>query len=63
MKKRSFLLCSLIALLMGSCGKPDVRIDTPQGELVLTPLADNAVRVQILNANDSMPQLEELIYT
>lgn len=63
MKKRSFLLCSLIALLMGSCGKPDVRIDTPQGELVLTPLADNAVRVQILNAGDSMPQLEELIYT
>lgn len=63
MKKLAFILFPLMALFMGSCQTHDVHITTAQGELVLTPLSDNAVRVRLTTDADSLPQLEELIYT
>ena len=58
--KKIFLLFVLGTLLSG-CSKTGVSIRTDDGVMVLTPLTDNAVRIQI-SAGDSIPKLEELIY-
>ena len=58
--KKIFVLAASILALAG-CAQRSVNIDTPDGELVLTPLADNAVRVQV-KGTLATPALEELIY-
>lgn len=68
MKMRRICFATLllaISALGVSGAEKDIRIPVSSGELVLTPLADNAVRVQMSagNAPEGMPQLEELIYT
>ncbi len=57
---RNFIL-PLVLLAAVSCDK-DVRIDTPNGTLVLIPLTDNSIRVRI-EGQENMPQLGELVYT
>lgn len=58
--KKIFVLAASILALAG-CAQRSVNIDTPDGELVLTPLADNAVRVQV-KGTLATPELEELVY-
>lgn len=58
--KKIFILAASILTLAG-CAQRSVNIDTPDGELVLTPLADNAVRVQV-KGTLATPALEELVY-
>lgn len=53
------VLC--LAAGLTSCGRGEVRIDSPSGEITLVPLADNAVRVVVGGQQDA-PDLEELIY-
>ena len=50
-----------ICLALAGCSGNIVKIDTPQGELTLTSLNDNAVRVQ-MSGNLQTPELQELIY-
>ena len=50
-----------ICLALAGCSGSIVKIDTPQGELTLTSLNDNAVRVQ-MSGNLQTPELQELIY-
>lgn len=50
-----------ICLALAGCTGNIVKIDTPQGELTLTSLNDNTVRVQISGSLQT-PELQELIY-
>ncbi|MBR3285883.1 MAG: glycosyl hydrolase family 31 [Bacteroidales bacterium] len=50
-----------VCLALIGCSGNTVKIDTPQGELTLTSLNDNAVRVQISGSLQT-PELQELIY-
>ena len=58
--KRIITTLTLCLALIG-CSGNIVKIDTPQGELTLTALNDNAVRVQ-LSGNLQTPELQELVY-
>ena len=61
--RKLYILTLLLAVMLPCAGKDkDLRIDTPNGQLVLTPLTDNAVRVRIVGGT-AVPQLEELVYT
>ncbi|MCQ2066746.1 MAG: glycoside hydrolase family 31 protein [Bacteroidaceae bacterium] len=61
--RKLYILTVLLAVMLPCAGKEkDLRIDTPNGQLVLTPLTDNAVRVRIVGGT-AVPQLEELVYT
>ena len=53
-------LCA-VALTFSSCKNDSVRIKTDDGTLVLKPLYDNAVRVQVIPKGQALP--EELVYT
>ena len=56
------LLSALILIgLLSQCAKDRVSISTPEGMLVLTPLTDNAIRVQVIPEGAS--RQEELVYT
>ena len=59
--KRIILFTATAVLLTGCAGR-SLGIDTPDGKIVLTPLSENAVRVQMAGELE-VPQLEELIYT
>ena len=59
MKKMT--LFAAAALLLAGCSGRSLGIDTPDGKIVLTPLSENAVRVQMTGELD-VPELEELIY-
>ena len=59
MKRLSAVLV-LIGLLC-QCAKDRVSINIPEGKLVLTPLTDNAIRVQVVPEGAQLP--EELVYT
>ena len=50
-----------LLLLLAACRPGAVRIDTPQGTLCLQPLADDAIRVQLIP--EGAPALDELIFT
>ena len=58
--KRFFAALVFIGLLC-QCAKDRVSISTPEGMLVLTPLTDNAIRVQVMPEGASLQ--EELVYT
>ena len=58
MRKYPILLC---LLALAACQPAAVRIDTPQGALYLKPLAEDAIRVQLIP--EGAPGLEELIFT
>lgn len=62
MKHLKFIILALAACLsMNSCKNKQAIIYTPDGKIVLTPLADNAVRVRM--AGDlKVPELDELVY-
>ena len=53
-------LCAAI-LTFSSCKNDSVRIKTADGTLILKPLYDNAVRVQVVPKGQTLP--EELVYT
>lgn len=56
------LLSALILIgLLCQCAKDRVSISIPEGMLVLTPLTDNAIRVQVIPEGASLQ--EELVYT
>ncbi len=56
------LLSALILIgLLCQCAKDRVSISIPEGMLVLTPLTDNAIRVQVIPKGASLQ--EELVYT
>ncbi len=57
--KRIFLLAA--AALFFGCSHSDLTISTPCGDMTLTPLADNAVRVRLSDGLET-PSLEELTY-
>ena len=60
--KKYILSVAAALLCVVSCQNPDVRIETAQGTMILTPLSDNAVRVRL--AGDlAVPELDELVYT
>lgn len=69
MKKYCYLL--LLALLsLSACQKPTVKIENYQvligmsdGTLYVTPMADDAIRVQYIPDGIQLPELENLIYT
>ena len=52
--------CLLLLLLLAGCSSPDsIEISTDTGKMILTPMADNAIRVRY----DDARELEELFYT
>ena len=53
-------LCA-VTLTFSSCQNHSVRIKTADATLVLKPLYDNAVRVQVIPSGQTLP--EELVYT
>lgn len=59
--KKIFVLAASSLLALAGCAQRSVKIDTPDGKLVLTPLADNAVRVRVTGSLET-PALEELVY-
>ena len=62
MTKRILGLLSLSVLLfLSGCARREVRIETPEGTLVLQPLLDNAIRVQM--QPKGYQALPELVYT
>ena len=63
---RKFRLPAILALCFASlclcaCDNDSVKIKTSEGTIVLSPLYDNAVRVQIIPEGQALP--EELVYT
>ena len=68
MKKTCFIL--LAALAFVACRQVDVKLEgnavkigMPDGTLTVTPLDDNAIRVQFIPDGIELPELENLIYT
>jgi alpha-D-xyloside xylohydrolase len=57
---RSFIILAACLLVLG-CSQDRVSIDTPEGKLVLTPLTENAIRVQVIPEGAKV--MEELVYT
>ena len=69
MKKVCYLLL-LAVLSLSACQKATVKIDDykvligmSDGTLIVTPMADDAIRVQYIPDGIELPQLENLIYT
>ena len=69
MKKVCYLLL-LAVLSLSACQKATVKIDDykvligmSDGTLIVTPMADDAIRVQYIPDGIKLPQLENLIYT
>ena len=58
--KRLLLAFAFIGLLC-QCAQDRVSLYTPEGTLVLIPLSDNAIRVQVVPEGAKLP--EELVYT
>ena len=58
--KRNLILLAVL-LLCTACHSDDVSIRTSSGTLILSPLADNAVRVRL--AGEPTHAVEELIFT
>ena len=61
MKMRHLHILWLLPLLLLGCAQKRVAFSTPDGMLVLQPLTDNSIRVQLI-PEGSVPQ-EELVYT
>lgn len=58
---KRFLAALVFIGLLCQCAKDRVSISTPEGTLVLIPLTDNAIRVQVMPEGASLQ--EELVYT
>ena len=58
---KRFLAALVFIGLLCQCAKDRVSISTPEGTLVLTPLTDNAIRVQVMPEGATLQ--EELVYT
>ncbi|MCQ2144652.1 MAG: DUF4968 domain-containing protein [Bacteroidales bacterium] len=60
---KKILCCLAGALLLAGCGKVEkgVRIPTSEGTLIVTPMADNAIRVQMMGRPTH--NVEELVFT
>ncbi|MCQ2175921.1 MAG: DUF4968 domain-containing protein [Bacteroidales bacterium] len=58
---KRLILFAAMAVFLAGCAGNGVRIATPDGKIVLTPLSENVVRVQMTGELD-VPELEELIY-
>lgn len=61
MDKTSILAMAMAIGLTGCAGQPKyAEIDTPQGKLMLVPMADNAIRVKM--AGEPTHKIEDMIY-
>ena len=68
--KKTALFVLLSALALSSCSQAPIKsqdnrlsIGMPNGTLYVTPMADDAIRVQYIPEGIELPQLENLIYT
>ena len=68
--KKTALFVLLSALALSACSQAPIKpqdnmlsIGMPDGTLYLTPMADDAIRVQYIPEGIELPQLENLIYT
>ena len=59
--KKPIAAALLATLMLCQCTTNAVRIETAEGTLVLTPLTENSIRVQVVPEGASLP--EELVYT
>ena len=68
--KKTALFVLLSALALSACSQAPIKsqdnmlsIGMPDGTLYVTPMADDAIRVQYIPEGIELPQLENLIYT